>query len=291
MNRQRFCSPSLVLSALLAMTLAAAKLPAQTGACSDCTELGRIAAEMQHQADDAATFLSNLPAAQEKVSTLIEEQKRAWSFTDAAAHHYSEYLDLEDQARRTFKKSKDSDDDDRADKYHADAVAAKNERDAQEKRATDLGREINELQAKIQSAKATADKLAQDAQKAWNAYYDCMKRSKCPPANRTATGTVPAAVRLPHDGTSSIKITINNSCPVAEQYGFSSSDLPAGLFEAPDPVNIDTGGTRDVALPFNAKASGPGLYFGTITVKCLTCDESCPRPEKSVPVVVYAPAE
>jgi hypothetical protein len=280
MNHSRFFS-QLILSALLTMTLAAVNLQAQTTGCSDCAEFGRIAVELQRQADYASYFAANIPEAEEQIRQFQKELDNAIAFKGKASDHELAYIQLaahaEDQQTR--------------DKYNRDRADANNEYQKQLKREHDLEDQIDALKKRIKTAKADAQKLSQDAQKAWNAYYDCIKKSKCPPADRTATGVTPYAVRLPSGGAGSWKVTISNSCPKAEQYGFSSSDLAAGLFEPPDPVTIDTGASREIALTFNAKASGPGLFFGNITIKCLTCDQSCPRPEKSLPVVVYAPAQ
>ena len=280
MNRQYFCLP-LFAFALLMMILASANLQAQAGACSDCAELGKIAVAVQRQADDANSFAANIPEAEEQIRQLQKEFDNAVAFAGKASDHEAAYRQLAAHAEDEETKAK----------YNRDTNDAYDEYKQQLKREHALEDQIDALKKRIKTAKADAQQLSQDAQKAWNAYYDCVKKSKCPPTNRTATGTVPAAVSLPHDGITSITITLINSCSRAEQYAISSSDLPAGLLEEHDPIMIDAESSRDVTLTFNAKATGPGLFFGNITVKCLTCDQDCPRPEKSRPVVVYAPAQ
>jgi hypothetical protein len=187
-----------MISGLLAIFFAfgaSGLLAQQTQECKDCTELGKKAAALQAQADEAQAFLNNLASAQATIATLQAEMATAQGFVDAAKAHAAAYQELADRFDALFKRTKAAADQAQANAYRNDANNALKEAAQQSQRVQDLERQINDLQNKIQSAKANAQKLAQEAQAAWKAYYDCLKKAKC--AN-TETGKSTPPVPAPN---------------------------------------------------------------------------------------------
>jgi hypothetical protein len=349
------------VSLLIALVWQSIRLNAQdTAVCSDCAELGRTAARLQMEELKAEDLMRQNPL----------------SLADA----------YERDAREEYRINR--------------SIAG----DA-------LWKEAEKIRASASAAKADAEKFGREAETAWQAYYDCLKKSKCPtpePQGKVTTGfstcpeaqewldrasqlhkmaerergyakaaktekndksaesfeqqaklsdgmarerereaayalqrcadkqvpvadgpsagaqttenpatggqtngagqsvdsgvmpgngqpvragsaPPPGSIPLPHDGQLKSTITITNSCKSVEVFRIETSKLPEGMVDVSDQLRVAPESPRDFEVLFSSKGILPGLYSGSISVVCITCDATCPQQRKDFPLQIFVP--
>ncbi|MBV8206540.1 MAG: hypothetical protein JO041_07095 [Acidobacteria bacterium] len=174
------------LTAALALALLAAlpRVAAQT--CANCEKLGRTAADLQMQLLWANETLRQLPDLQNQADALERQRIAALRQADVDIDHARLYGNLARDARELGDRTHSDADYERAAGYTQNSQQAKADFEANEAKAKALGQQQAELRAKIASAKPEVDRLTKEVAVAWQAYHDCLTKTKCPPP--TATG-------------------------------------------------------------------------------------------------------
>ncbi len=165
----------LAASFSLAMLLTTAgRLAAQQPeTCADCAELGRTAARLQLESLKA-NDLAHDPDRESQIRVVQGQQGSATEETRYWRHESDWAL----EHKRTLQEG--TDERDEAETHWADATEQYH---AALQHEEDLRNRLAALQSTEKNAAAYAKEVADEAAKAWQAYHDCLKKSRCAPAN------------------------------------------------------------------------------------------------------------
>jgi len=207
-RENRACSA--VLPSLLLLTCGLGALQAQDGAtCADCAELGRTAARLQlaaFQAADVALHADDLKRQADDLALRASiahdgADQILLAATDAQGHG------LEQKAQALTKDYR-----------------------TEQQKADQLQKQSEALLAKAASAAGDAKKLAAESAAAWQAYYDCLKNSRC------------------SDGSAATEPADFSACPEAQEW----LDRANGLHDA---ANKDRESANDARARGDANAA------------------------------------